>query len=51
MQLKKVNDEVFLPIDKTNEYAVGYVIAECGSEGDIEKVLEELASLVQIETN
>jgi predicted ATP-grasp superfamily ATP-dependent carboligase len=51
IQLKKVNDEVFLPIDKTNEYAVGYVIAECGSEGDIEKVLEELACLVRIETN
>ncbi|AFZ28266.1 biotin carboxylase (plasmid) [Cylindrospermum stagnale PCC 7417] len=50
IQLKEISDEVFLPIDKTNEYAVGYVIAQCEAGEKIEDILDELSSLVQIET-
>jgi biotin carboxylase len=50
-QIKKVGDEVFLPLDKTNEYAVGYVIAGCDIDENIEGILEEINSLLQIEIN
>ena len=50
LQVKKINDEVFLPIDRLNEYATGYVIAQCEAEENIEDTLEELASWVEIET-
>jgi biotin carboxylase len=49
VQLKQVNDTVFLPSEKIGHFAVGYVIASCGEKENIEEILDDIASLVKVE--
>jgi predicted ATP-grasp superfamily ATP-dependent carboligase len=49
VQLKQINDTVFLPSEKTGQFAIGYVVASCSKDEDIEEILSEIASLVTVE--
>ena len=50
IQLKDIGDTVYLPSEKLGEYAIGYVVAQCSKDEDIEEILADLASLCHIET-
>ena len=51
LQLRKPGDEIVLPSVKFNGYEIGYVIAQCDVNKKIEKILEEMASLVTVEVD
>ena len=49
LQLRKPGDEVVLPSVKFYGYEIGFVIAQCGLEENIQAILDEIASLVTVE--
>lgn len=49
MQVHGVGNNMELPIDKFKAYEIGYIVAECSVDEDINMILDEIASLVSIE--
>jgi hypothetical protein len=48
-QLRQVGDQVYLPLEKYNTYAVAYVVAQCEQDRSIRTILDELDSFLHVE--
>ena len=48
-QLRQVGDQVYLPLEKYNTYAVAYIVAQCEQDRSIRTILDELDSFLHVE--
>lgn len=50
IQVMQTGDKVYFPRQKYNSYTVGYVVAQCSMDIDINKILNQISNLVEIKT-
>ena len=49
IQLKEINDILVLPSDGLGQFAIGYVVASCTKDEDLEEILSEIDSFIKVE--